>query len=114
MDKKDITGRDAFVCTEAYRYAYNVVRSLPKAKQPWWCNDDASALMTAEILCYAIAAIDARAETERASSDRDDMVAILMAITDELTREEIAERVRRAIGILPDLTDWKRGGAMND
>ncbi len=59
-------------------------------------------------LAYAIAFIDSLTEQKREKSDRDDMVAILIALApDEAWRERIAEDVRIHTGIAPDLTDWK-------
>jgi len=59
-------------------------------------------------LVYAIAFIDSLPEKQREVSDRDDMVALLNHLTpNPVTVEQLAQKVERKTGILPDPTDWK-------
>ncbi len=64
----------------------------------------------AKALCYAIAFIDTLPFERRESSDRDDMVAILIETVPAVQREFLAREVEVHTDILPDFTDWKIGG----
>ncbi len=64
----------------------------------------------AKALCYAIAFIDSLPIETREISDRDDMVAILIETVPEVRREILAREIEAYTDILPDFTDWKRGG----
>ena len=59
-------------------------------------------------LAFAIAAIDALPEKAKPASDRDAMVAILLANFSEFEREMFAAQVERKTGHAPDMTDWKQ------
>jgi hypothetical protein len=59
-------------------------------------------------LAYAIAWIDSLPEEQQEASDRDDMVAVLIArIPSPLEREVLAHGVECHTGVLTDFTNWK-------
>lgn len=64
--------------------------------------------VTTKALAYAIAFIDSLPEDQQESSDRDDMVALLVALLPNMVEREIlAQSVQSHTGVLPDITDWK-------
>lgn len=59
-------------------------------------------------LMYAVAAIDALPADQQESSDRDDMVQLLIArMPDPVEREALARTIQAHTGISPDITNWK-------
>lgn len=64
----------------------------------------------AKALCYAVAAMDRLPEQRRAASDRDDIVALILANFGESQREMYMAEVERNTGHAPDMTDWKSAG----
>ena len=64
----------------------------------------------AKALCYAVAAMDSLPEQKRTASDRDDIVALILANFSESQREIYMAEVERNTGHAPDMTDWKGAG----